>query len=332
MKEKNKITDGGKTAAVTVALVVAVTVALAFGSVEMDLNSLIGAILKRDGFETESVILYSLRLPRVLAGLLAGAGLSVSGVLLQAVTGNSLASPGIIGVNSGAGFAVIVLLAFFPMAQTALPFAAFFGAFLATMLILFLCSKISFSKSSVILSGVAVSTLLNAAISFISYADTDILALYSYFSVGGLSQSFPDNLIIPGVIIIICTAVTLLLAPRIDTLCLGDSVALSLGVNVRALRFVCLTLASALAGAVVSFAGLLGFVGLVVPHITRRIFGSSVRRLTVNSLIMGGVIVVLSDFCGRVVLAPTEVPVGIVMAFIGAPFLFCLLLRGKKNA
>lgn len=332
MKEKKKIKDTGKTAAIAVLLMSAVAVALAFGPVKMDLNSLIGAILKRDGFETESVIFYSLRLPRVVAGLLAGAGLSASGVLLQAVTGNSLASPGIIGVNSGAGFAVIVLLAFFPAAQAALPFAAFSGAFVATMLILFLCSKISFSKSSVILSGVAVSALLNAAISFISYADTDILALYSYFSVGGLSQSFPERLVIPGVIIFICVLITSLLASKIDTLCLGDSIALSLGVNVKALRFCCLTLASALAGAVVSFAGLLGFVGLVVPHITRRLFGSSARRLTLNSLLTGGVIVVLSDFCGRVILAPTEVPVGIVMAFIGAPFLFYLLLRGKKNA
>ncbi len=332
MNRKAKFSDAGKTAVIVAVLFVTVVAALVFGSVHMDVSSLIGGIMKKDGFEAESVILYSLRLPRVLAGLLAGAGLSVSGVLLQAVTGNPLASPSIIGVNSGAGFAVITLLAFFPLAVSFTPLAAFLGAFLATMLILFLCSRISFSRSAVILSGVAVSALLNAGISFISYADTDILALYSYFSVGGLSQIFPERLIVPAVIIIVCVAVAVFLAPRIDTLCLGDSIALSLGVNVRVLRFCCLTLASALAGAAVSFAGLLGFVGLVVPHITRRFFGASVGKLAVNSALAGGILVVLSDLFGRTVLAPTEVPVGIVMAFIGAPFLFYLLLRRKKYA
>ncbi|MBE7033287.1 MAG: iron ABC transporter permease [Ruminococcaceae bacterium] len=332
MKNRQKLTDTEKTVIITAVLLLSVMAALVFGSVQMDLTSLIGGIMKRDGFEAESVILYSLRLPRIAAGLLAGAGLSASGVLLQAVTGNALASPGIIGVNSGAGFAVIMLLAFFPFATGFMPFAAFFGAFIATMLILFLCSKISFSSSSVILSGVAVSALLNAGISFISYADNDILSLYSYFSVGGLSQIFPERLVIPAVIIAFCVALTVLFAPKIDTLCLGDSIALSLGVNVKLLRFCCLVLASALAGAVVSFAGLLGFVGLVVPHITRRIFGTAIRRLTFNCVLVGGILVVLSDLCGRMLLSPTEVPVGIVMAFIGAPFLFYLLLRGKKNA
>ncbi len=332
MNSKIKLTDTGKTAVIIALLCVTVFAALVFGSVRMDLSSFAGGIMRKDGFETESTILYSLRLPRVIAGLLAGAGLSASGVLLQAVTGNSLASPGIIGVNSGAGFAVILLLAFFPAAQSAMPVAAFLGAFLATMLIMLICTKISFSRSAVILSGVAVSALLNAGISFVSYADTDILALYSFFSVGGLSQIFPEGLILPGVIIAVCTALTVFLAHKIDTLCLGDSIALSLGVNVRLLRFFCLTLASALAGAVVSFAGLLGFVGLVVPHITRRLFGAAAGRLTLNSVLVGGILVVLSDLCGRVILAPTEVPVGIVMAFIGAPFLFYLLLRRKENA
>ncbi len=307
-------------------LAATVLLALAFGSAQMNISDLMSGLMKKDGFETESAILYSLRLPRVLAGILAGVGLSVSGVLLQAVTGNQLASPGIIGVNSGAGFAVILLLAFFPFAEAAMPFAAFTGAFCTTMLILFLSSKISFSKSTVILAGVAVSSLLNAAISFISYADTDLLSLYNYFSVGSLAQIFPERLIIPTVIIFLSLAVAILLSHRIDTLCLGDSISLSLGVNVRILRVVCLLLASALAGAAVSFAGLLGFVGLVVPHITRKLCGNSSATLILNSSLIGATLVILSDLSGRLILSPTEIPVGIVMAFIGAPFLFYIII------
>lgn len=329
MKEKSKLSDTEKSLALLLLLCVTVLAALAFGSVEMDLNSLIGGILKKDGFQTQTAILYSLRLPRVLAGLLAGVGLSASGVLLQAVTGNGLASPGIIGVNSGAGFAVILLLAFLPSAHRLLPVGAFFGAFGATMLIAFVCSRISFSKSTLILSGVAVNALLNAGISFVCHLDTDILSLYNYFSVGGLNQLFPERLTLPAVIIGLCFVLAIFASAKTDTLCLGDSVALSLGVNVKALRFLCLTLASALAGAVVSFAGLLGFVGLVVPHIAKKISGGKTFALLVNSALIGACLVILSDLLGRTVVAPSEIPVGIVMAFLGAPFLFFLLIKRK---
>lgn len=312
--------------------VISVVSALFFGSAEIDLDSLIGGIMKRDGFETETAILYSLRLPRVAAGMLSGAALSCSGVLLQAVTGNDLASPNIIGVNSGAGFAVILVMAFFPTAVSALPLAAFIGAFSATVFIIFLSSRISFSRSAVILAGVAVTAVLNAGISFISYFDTDILALYRHFSVGGLSGTTSEKLRLPFIIIVLCISVCLILSSRIDTLCLGDSLAMSLGVNVRLLRAVCLILASALAGSAVSFAGLLGFVGLVVPHIARRLTKGNSRSLILFSSLAGASLVILSDLFGRTVLSPTEVPVGIIMAFIGAPFLFYIIARRKSHA
>lgn len=332
MNKKRFFATGKGSLCLALIFIATVILALAFGSAKMDITEFFGGIMKKDGFETESTILYSLRLPRIVAGILAGIGLSASGVLLQAVTGNHLASPGIIGVNSGAGFAVILLLAFFPFATAFMPFAAFFGALTTTLLILSLSSSAGFSKSTVILSGVAVSALLNAAISFISYADTDVLSLYNYFSVGSLSQTFPERLVIPCMVILLSTAIAILLSHRIDTLCLGDSIALSLGINVKALRFVCLVLSSALAGASVSFAGLLGFVGLVVPHIARKLCGNNSKNLIISSSIIGATLVVLADLTGRLILAPTEVPVGIMMAFIGAPFLFYVMIRRKINA
>lgn len=313
-------------------LLSAIIFALLSGSAKIELISLIGGLLKKDGFETESAIIYSMRLPRVSAGLLSGAALACSGVLLQSVTGNPLASPNIIGVNAGAGFAVILVMSLFPAAVSVLPPAAFIGAFAATAFIIFLSSKINFSKSTVILSGVAVTAVLNAGISFISYFNSDILALYRHFSVGGLSGVTAEKLRLPFIIIALCIGASLVLSSRIDTLCLGDSLAMSLGVNVKLLRTVCLVLASALAGSAVSFAGLLGFVGLVIPHIAKRLTKGNTASLILFSTLSGASLVILSDLLGRTALSPTEIPVGIIMSFIGAPFLFYIIARRKSHA
>ena len=258
---------------------------LRFGSSGMDWQSFFGGLLRQEGFEAQSVILYSLRLPRLLQGVLAGIGLSVSGVLLQSVTGNDLASPNIIGVNAGAGFAVILI---------------------------------------------AVQAVLSAGISFFSLLDTDVLVSYNYFSVGGLSNSSIDLLWLPGTIIFLGLAVSLAFSGKIQLLCLGDSMALSLGVKVKQVRMLCLVCASASAAAVVSFAGLLGFVGLMVPHISRKLAGTQTAPLLAVSAAVGSILVLTADLVGRTAFAPSEVPVGIVMSLIGAPFFFILLMRRRS--
>jgi len=313
-------------------LIFVTALAVRTGSVGLSWREFTGGLLKTAGYEKFSVIIRNVRLPRVLGAVLAGAGLSVSGALLQTVTDNGLAGPNIIGVNAGAGFAVMIFLWLVPFGAGLIPFAAFAGAFLATMLIIALSQRVNSSKSTVILAGIAVTAILNAGISFISLLDTDVLSAYNYFSVGGLSAVTGKELVIPAVIIGISLLVTVFAGRRIDMLCLGDSVAASLGVNVRAMRMVCLIIASASASAVVSFAGLLGFVGLVVPHIARRLTGSRMTRLIPVSALLGAILVVLADLVGRVVFAPTEIPVGIVMAFVGTPFFFRLLLRRKNHA
>ena len=139
-------------------------------------------------------------------------------------------------------------------------------------------------------------------------------------------------MVFPAILIALSFVVTFVLSDRISILCLGDSLAASLGVRVKALRIVCLVCASLSAASVVSFAGLLGFVGLVVPHIARGLVGKNIKSCIVVSALAGGVLVVLADMLGRVILAPTEIPVGIVMAFVGAPFFIYLLLRRNTNA
>lgn len=284
------------------------------------------------GEGTASVIMRTIRLPRVLAAFLAGTGLSVSGTLLQGVTDNGLASPNIIGVNSGAGFMTILLLSFFPTAYTALPFTAFFGALVTTLLIVGIAGRIGTSKITVILAGMVLTTILNSGISLTALINTDILATYNYFSVGGIGGISLDRLAVPAVFIAVSFAASVLLAPRIDALCLGDSLAASLGIRVARLRTVCLIAASASAAASVSFAGLLGFVGLIVPHMTKLLVGGGIRRRILASPFVGGSLVILADLLGRTVVAPTEIPVGIVMAAIGAPFFLILLLRRGYRA
>lgn len=311
------------------ALIAACALGIAFGSVKIEPEMFIKGLLLNENAYSQSVIIYNLRIPRVISGILAGVGLSVSGVLLQCVTGNDLAGPNIIGVNAGAGFFCILMLTFFPTMIQFLPFAAFIGAFLTTLIILAIVKKVNSAKGTVILAGIAVTTLLNAGISFLSLLDSDVLTSYNSFSIGGLRGVEIEELIIPSIIITVCLIVSLIFSRQIYLLCLGDSVASSLGVKIKAVRFIGLICASASAAAVVSFAGLLGFVGLVVPHISRRICGNEPKKLLITSSIVGTITVITADLLGRILLAPTEISVGVLMAIIGAPFFLFLLITRR---
>ena len=305
---------------------------LRFGSAEMTNEEFFGGLFNSQGYETERIILLSLRMPRILAAIVAGAGLSVSGTILQSVTGNELASPNIIGVNAGAGFFMVLMLFFAPQAVYLRPFAAFIGAFLTTLFILSTASKGQFSKTTVILCGVAITAVLNAGISFLTYLNPDVLMDYNFFSVGGVAGAEINELILPAIAVAFCVLVSLALSKKIDILCLGDSLANSLGVNVKLIRVVCLAVAGLSAASAVSFAGLLGFVGLVVPHITRKITDGSVSEMLKVSVLIGGILVVIADLIGRILFAPSEIPVGVVMAFVGAPFLLYIVIRRSKYA
>ncbi|MBQ4556818.1 MAG: iron ABC transporter permease [Clostridia bacterium] len=305
-------------------LCISIILGCAFGSA--DIMQLIG-----NDTDTALIIILNLRLPRVIAAVLCGIGLSVSGVLLQCVTGNTLAAPNIIGVNSGAGFCCIVMLTFFPKASVLLQIGAFAGAFITTLVIVGIASHINAFRGTVILAGIAITAVLNACISFLSLLDSDVLTAYNAFSVGGLAGIRMSQLYVPAIIITGCLLCSLILSRRIQLLCLGDAIAASLGVSISKLRIACIILASASAAAVVSFAGLLGFVGLVVPHMARRISGERTSKLLITSSMIGAILVILADLFGRIILAPTEIPVGIIMALIGAPFFFILLFKRRGD-
>lgn len=329
MSEKRKNAVIGISLAVLLAAVM--LCGLAFGSVNLTLRRIFDAISGNDN--TAYIILFRLRLPRVLAASLAGIALSAAGFLLQTVTDNDLCAPNIIGVNSGAGLAVMLILCRFPTLWQLQPVAAFIGALGATLVVLFLSSLSSSyeKKSTVVLAGVAVSSVFSAGISFLSIKYPDALSSYAAFSVGGFSDIATGQLAIPAVMTAVCLAASLIIAPRLELLCLGDDGARSLGVPVRAIRLTAIILASAMCAAAVSFAGLLGFVGLIVPHIVRRLTRSGLRLRLVHAALCGAIIVVLSDLAGRTLFAPGELPAGIIMAFIGAPFFICLLIGRRKK-
>lgn len=303
---------------------------LRFGSTYLTWREFFGGLFMPARYKTAAAILRAIRLPRLLAGLLAGAGLALSGSLLQRVTDNPLAAPGVLGLNAGAGFFVILTLSVAPAAHLLLPFSAFAGAMLAALLILSLSARFGFDKLSMMLCGVALSALFGAGISFLSVLDTDALASYTDFSVGGLQYVLLSDLALPAPIIGACLVGALLLSRKLQLFCLGDSLAVSLGVNVKRVRLLALVLAAASAAAAVSFAGLLGYVGLLVPHITRRLTRNSARRELLLSPIGGAILLTGADLAGRLLFAPSELPVGILTALLGVPF-FLILLLGRKH-
>jgi len=307
-------------------LMLTMAAGLCFGSAPLSLSELAAG----DG--TARTILLGIRLPRVLGGFLAGVGLSAAGVLLQTVTANDLASPNIIGINSGAGLAVILLLTLAPKAAVWLPVGAFCGAFGAALLILAAGRAFGSARSGILLLGIAVTTIFNAVISFLTLLDEGVLAQYNHFTVGSLRGLHLNDLLLPGILIICGFCAALTLSGQLRLLSLGDAAASALGVRVRALRLAALTCAAACAAAVVSFAGLLGFVGLLVPHMARALVGERPGKMLPVAALLGGCLVILADLLGRTLFAPSELPVGILMSLIGAPYFLYLLIRRKRHA
>ncbi len=304
---------------------------LRLGSAEMSWETFLSALFTPERNEAAALILRYVRLPRLLASLLAGVGLSLSGLLLQTVTDNAMASPSLVGVNAGAGFAVILSLTLLPVSYTLLPLFAFLGAFGATALIVALGAKMGMKKSTLVLTGLAIHSVLSAGISFLSLLDTDALTAYNAFSVGSLSGVSLPSLALPLAFVLASILFSALFSHGLSLLSLGDGMARALGVKVSLLRILAMLAASLSAAAAVSFAGLLGFVGLLSPHIARRLFGGSFRRLLLPTLLVGALTVSMADMLGRILLAPTEIPVGVLMALLGAPFFLFLLLRKGED-
>ena len=300
---------------------------LAVGAVHVPLGEVLSALF---GGGDSVIVLYA-RAPRVCACLLAGGALAVSGALTQSVLANPLAAPSTIGVNSGAGLAAALCCALAPSATALVPVAAFLGGLLAALLVLFIAGKTGASRLTLVLAGVAISNVLSAGVDAVVTFFPDALAAYSDFRIGSLANLTMQRLAMPAVIIAAALAAALSLTNELDVLTLGADTASSLGMNAKRTRVILLAVAAALAGAAVSFAGLLGFVGLIAPHIVRRFTGDEARFLLPASCLCGASLLLLCDLLSRTLFRPYELPVGIALAFTGGPFFIYLLLRQRKG-
>jgi len=281
---------------------------------------------------TESYrILYHIRIPRVLTTMFAGINLAIAGCILQGVLKNPLADPGIIGVSAGAGLAAMVVMIILPEYTNMVPIVAFVGAMIATLILFALAWEDGIQPLKLILAGVAVSAFFAGGMTCLMVFFSDKIQGTVNWMAGGFSGASWKHvtMILPYTIIgLVGVSIS---SKLLNALQLGDDVAKSLGTRVEATRFFLVTLAALLAASAVSVAGMLTFVGLIVPHMMRLVVGSDFNYLLPSSAIFGGILLIVADTVARTAFSPIEVPVGVFMSFIGAPFFLYLLKRGMQK-
>ena len=276
-------------------------------------------------------ILCFVRLPRTAAAVLAGAALGVAGALIQSVLNNAMASPNVIGVNAGAGLGALLAASLVPGAAALLPGAAFAGALAAALFIWMLAAVAGLSRTTLILAGVTVSSILTACMNTLKLLFPDVAVGSMAFLLGTLSGVTTAQVQRALPWLAAGFVLAALLAADLNVLQLGEDMAAGLGLPVARVRFAALLTAALLAGAAVSFAGLLGFVGLLAPHIARRLVGGDNRRLLPVTALASADLMLLCDVAARVLFAPFELPVGVLLSLVGGPFFLFLLLRRKRS-
>jgi len=312
-----------------IAVIASILLGLTVGSVPISLGDVWHA-LTAPGYSPQDTIVHNLRLPRVLIGLLTGAALAASGAILQGIMRNPLADPGVIGVSSGAGLAAVVTMVLLPQFSYLLPAAAFVGACAASLVIYLLAWDKGAAPIKIVLAGVALNAILGAVMNgiMVMYSDR-IQAVLPWLS-GGLNGRSWSHLHFMLPYAVVGLALSLLAIKPANLLMLGDNSAKLLGIKVEAQRLLLIVLSSLLAGTAVSVAGLIGFVGLVVPHAIRLLIGDDYRYLLPYSILGGAALVTIADTIARTVFDPIELPVGILLACLGGPF-FLYLLRKRSS-
>jgi len=288
------------------------------------------------GTEKQELVLFDFRLPRLIIALLIGAGLGVAGAILQGVAQNELADPGILGINAGAGFAVVLFIFFFQGSTASLgmlsifvmPFFAFIGAFVAAFFIYILAWKKGVTPTRLILVGIGINAAFAAALIIfqLKMNPNEFMqaAIWLSGSIWGTNWKFVLATL-PWVILLI--PLTLYKARYLNVLNLGDSLATGLGADVERERRILLLIAVGLSGSCVAVGGGIAFLGLVAPHIARMLVGPKHQFLIPASALVGAFILIIADMIGRNLLAPSEIPVGIVVSVLGAPYFIYLLMR-----
>ena len=313
--------------ALLILLAAACLVSMAVGSAGYSVPEILRALFSEEKSAIKTIVI-NLRLPRIILAILIGASLAAAGALLQSVMRNPLADPGTIGVSAGAGTAATTILLLFPNLTSSVPLFAFGGAALACVLIYMMAWKEGVDPTRIILSGVAINSVLGAYNSLLQLLNSDSLEGVLAFMNGSLSGRSWSQVRLLSVYASIGLVLAFLFIKSANALQLGDEMAKSLGVKVSGSRVLLSGVAAFLAASTVSVAGMIGFVGLVVPHISRLLVGSDYKAMLPTSVVLGALVLLVADTVGRTIVPGMEIPVGIVMAVCGGPF-FLYLLRKK---
>ncbi|MBD0383543.1 FecCD family ABC transporter permease [Paenibacillus sedimenti] len=284
------------------------------------------------GLPEHDFIVHTLRLPRTLIGLCVGASLAVAGTLLQGITLNPLASPGVVGLNAGAGLAAVAAIVWLDMPLAWLPPVAFAGALLVAALSYALAWREGISPTRMVLVGVGIAAICQGAITIATLSgNIRLVQQAAIWMTGSLYSRGWEHFwpYLPWVVLFLPLAWAC--SRQLDLLALGDPSATGLGYRVNAGRTWLLGMAVALAGASVATAGTIGFVGLMAPHLARRLVGIKHALLIPTAAVIGGLLVLAADFIGRTILAPVEIPCGLITALLGGPYLLYLLLKDRSG-
>ncbi|PJJ97224.1 ABC transporter permease [Lysobacteraceae bacterium NML91-0213] len=280
-------------------------------------------------------VVWNLRIPRALLGAMVGASLALAGASLQGLFGNPLADPGIVGVTQGASLGAVsaIVLGASALGYWTIPVAAFLGGALATTLIYLLARPgRGEGTATLLLVGIAIGAACSAAIGLLTYvADSAELQSLVFWQMGSLARVGWNDVAAAAPVFAVGVAALLTMATPLDMLALGERQARHIGLDVRSARLRLITFSALLVGAAVAFAGSIGFVGLVVPHVVRLIVGPGHRLLLPLSALLGALLVVLADTAARTLDPPSEIPLGLFTAAIGAPFFLWLVLRRKPR-
>jgi len=313
-----------------VCLVIAIICSLSIGAVHLPFFKLLSLNLT----ESEQAILFTIRLPRVLLAAIVGAALAVSGAVMQGLFRNPLADPGLIGIASGAALAVAIVIVLAGSFVSALglyglSIAAFLGG-VVTCTMIFKFAKLSggFSVTYMLLAGIAINALAGAGTSFLAYLSNDEqLRTLTFWTMGSVGRALWPAVIVAVTIIAPTIFVLNRYARALDILLLGEHEAQNLGVNTEQLKRIVMICTALCVGSAVALTGIIGFVGLIVPHLIRLMIGPDHRRLIPTSAILGALVLTCADLLARTLLSPAEIPVGILTSLLGGPFFLWLLVK-----
>ncbi len=319
-------------ALLAVALIVSAAAGVLVGAVAIGPADVFAALLGAEG--TNGTIIRELRLPRVLGAALVGGALAAAGALLQGMLRNPLADPFVTGTSAGASLGAVVAIAL-GFEPALVPLAAFVGA-MAAITLVWRLARLGGRTTvlTVLLAGVVLTSFAGALVTFV-LVSSDRLALRLRAVLGwlqgGVSVINWSELAVASIVVAVGVIAALLLAPRIDAYAFGEETAAALGVDLDRTTAAVLATTALLTGAAVAIAGLVGFVGLVIPHALRFLLGATHRRLLVASVPAGAIALVLADLGARTALAPAELPVGVITGLVGAPFFLVLLVRSRRE-